>query len=561
MNKSFLYSVIIGALLFLNACSKDTDPNKEPTSNDDTIAPTIEFSIAGIGQSSTDQPIIVGGQIEVNIDAKDAAGIQKVEAFINTTKVGEDTIAPYEIIIDLSGYSSASGKNILDENAILKIVATDTNGNEATVEQEMIIETGTPLITINFPSDFFDPQKARIYVFASAVDGKLLDVKRVFQDTGQIILRTSEKFDDDDEFSLTFGEYFTGTYGNSTVLTTLQNLKPSSLPVLNLKTFPRFESGAISPSSFPISGFDPDDIFNSNAYGLGYSGGIDFQQQEFHMDRRTSTPSNLSTDKIYFSLKNETLNEYSYAILDWDLPDNFTLEQSLLTQDGIEQRFYQTSLGSGDYVSSMTILGYFSDNEFENNIFHYISNSSYGFLPSQGAPYFFNTNIYKTRYEFTMKDYFMAGNGEPSSTFQDLNWTIDYTQNGREIDLDKTGTGHSVGKVYLGTEAPVTINGLNVSYGWNLVFNSQTTDKVVLPEIPDELKSWGFYSFYENNDLFIWQTELKRYEGLPSYDDYLDKVIKNNEYFYNVSPVMESKYKRGDSLEGYYFKGSSFLVD
>jgi len=561
MKNSILILLVIPILIF-QSCSKDPEPNKEQVLVDDVVAPTINFSISGIDESSSNQPIVVSDQIEISIDAKDASGIQKVEAFINATKVGEDTTEPYEIIIDLSGYSSTSGKSRLDENAVLKVVATDTNGNEAEIEQNIIIETGIPLITINFPTDYFDPQKARIYVFASAVDGKLLDVKRVFQDTEQIILKTTEEFGSDDEFSLTFGEYITGSYGNNTELTTLQNLKPSSLAVLNLKTYPRFESGSISPSSFPIAGFDPDDVFNSTAYGFMYSGGINFQEQEFNIDRRTSIPSNLGTDSIYFWLKNETLNEYSYAILDWDLPVDFTLDQSLMTQDGVEQRFFQTSFGSGDYVTSMTILGYFSDNDFENNIFHYISNSSYGFLPTQGAPYFFNNTIHKTRYEFAMKDYFTAGNGEPLETYQDLDWTLDFSQNGREIDIEKTGTGHILGKLTLGTENPTMIDGFNVSYGWNLIFNSESTDKIILPELPEDLKSWGFNSFYEGNDLHIWQAEIKRYEGLSNYNDYLDKVIKNNEHFYNVSPNVESRFKRSDpSLEGYYFKFSSFLID
>lgn len=735
--KKIIFFLLVPALAIFS-CSKDSKSSVEP----DVVAPTVDFSIAGFSNTTPGVAILVSNQIEININAQDSGGISKVEAFINDEKVGEDSTAPFQIIVDISSFSSKktiSGKykdyvleisatdiagnttsttqtinidnelptisgvsivedqilngdtneltfsvsdneglesvaiylndelllEVVDENYatnidstelqegsnILRIEAKDDAGNigqhmvnfivdntgplvsienfsndnivdqlftvmpevtdnyseisqvEFLLGEEQIalfntsanydfefdprphptgtntiivkatdnlgnesitefpIEIYRRLITINMPSNFYNPQIARIYVFASDSEGKTLSVRRIEQGTEQVVLRTMNNIDADAEFSLTFGEYYSGSFGNSTELTTLQNLRPSKLGVLNLKTAPRFDNIPTSPVSFPINGFDSNDVINTASYGFGYSGGYNSITQEFSTDRRRNTTSTTNTDIMYIPLDNNTLNEYRYLIVDWDLPSDFILDYDQFTQDGIEQRFYQTSLGSGDYVSSINFTGYFNEDDYQNNVWHNIGGSAYGFLPAQGGPYFYNTGLYKSRYEFTMKDYYTARNGEPLALFTDLNWSIDHSMTGKEISIIKSGMGHHIGKIYLGTESPQNINGLDLSYGWNIIFNSETSDKVVIPEIPEEMQTWGFYEFYQNDDLNLWQVEIKRYEGISSYDDYLDKIIKDNNHFYTISPIMESKFQSVVNPEGYYFRGTNFLLD
>lgn len=732
-------SILFIAFSILCSCSSDSsDPTPEP----DTVAPTVDFAIAGISDSSNSQTVVVSSQIQINVDADDESGIAKVETFIDGEKVGEDTTSPYQITIDVSSYASKNNLTAKFTDYTLKITVTDTSGNETSKEQVIHIDNELPsitevsltegqviggdtntvtfnvsdnegfnsvktylndtileevtegineinlntlelsdgenflkieatdlannittfevpfiadnigpeitleslvagqivdepiqlnpdvsdanstiasvefflandtqvvlegdvtyswdldpsafnpgsisifikatdglgnessaefpieilrrLITINIPEDFYNPIWARMYVFASAPDGKVVDSERIFQDSQEVILRTSSDQIFTQEYSLTFAKYTSGTYGNTAQFSTLQNLNPSNLETLNLKTEPRFENGPRDPYLFSMKGFDPDDIFNSTAYGFGYSGGLNTLNQQLVLDRRKNVTNEVNTDKIYLWLKNETLDEYTYTILDWELPSDFTLDYGLFNQEDIERRFYQTSLGIGQYRSSINIYGYFNESDFENNVFHNINNSAYGFLPSQGGAYYFNTSIYKTRYEFTMKDYHTVRNGEPLTLFNDLDWTIDYTVNSKEVNLMKTGNGHSVGKIYFHTDGPQLVNGLNISFDWNIVFDSQTTEKIILPEIPDEIQTWGFYNLYQNDNFNIGQVEIRRYNGLSTYGDYLQEVIKNNNYFYTVSSTMESKYKRGDGLEGIYFKVSDFLID
>ena len=80
----------------LCSCSSDSeDPAPEP----DTVAPTVDFTIAGISDPSNSQTVVVSNQIQINVDADDESGIAKVEAFIDGEKVGEDTTPPYQITV------------------------------------------------------------------------------------------------------------------------------------------------------------------------------------------------------------------------------------------------------------------------------------------------------------------------------------------------------------------------------------------------------------------------------------------------------------------------------
>ena len=94
------------SIFVLFSCSSESD---EPTPEPDVIAPVVDFSILGSSSSSNSETPIVSNQIVVEIDANDAGGVAKVEAFINNEKVGEDTTAPYQITIDVSIVFSAAG--------------------------------------------------------------------------------------------------------------------------------------------------------------------------------------------------------------------------------------------------------------------------------------------------------------------------------------------------------------------------------------------------------------------------------------------------------------------
>lgn len=148
MKYSKFPALLVACITMLYACSSDSeDPTPEPVP--DTIAPEVEFTIPGNttgGSSSTETPVI-SNQLIINVDAKDAGGIAKVEAFINDQKVGEDTVAPYQITIDVSSYASKNASTGKFTDYTLKITVTDTSGNESSKERIIHIDNELPSIT------------------------------------------------------------------------------------------------------------------------------------------------------------------------------------------------------------------------------------------------------------------------------------------------------------------------------------------------------------------------------------------------------------------------------
>ena len=137
-----LTALFISGIIY--ACSSDSeDPAPEP----DTTAPTVDFNIAGISNNTGTGPVVVSGEIVVNVSAQDSGGVAKVEAYIDDQKVGEDTTAPFQIIIDISGYTSKIAQTAKFKDYVLKIVVTDTSGNSSSKEEIINIDNEIPSIT------------------------------------------------------------------------------------------------------------------------------------------------------------------------------------------------------------------------------------------------------------------------------------------------------------------------------------------------------------------------------------------------------------------------------
>jgi hypothetical protein len=735
-------AILLIAISFFYACSSDSE-NPAPAPVPDTLAPEVDFSISGNSSSTNSETPVLSNQFVVQVDAQDTGGVAKVEAFINNEKVGEDSNAPYQITIDISGY--ASKKNLTGKftDYLLKVTATDTSGNETSKEQIIHIDNELPtitavslgdgqviggdtnlvtfdvedneglssvksylngtllhehidgtyeinlntselsdgensfkieavdladnlttydvvfisdntgpeitleslvagqivdepvqlnpdvsdanstiasvefligdasqvvlegdvnyswdldpgainpgstsifikatdglgnessaefpieilrrLITINVPVGFFNPNSARLFVFASGMDGKLLDVERIYSDTEMVRLHTDNETGGDFEYMLTFGEYSTGSFGNASEFTTVQNINPTTLPQINLNTYFKFEP-SFQSNQYPTADFDPDDIQNLSADGRDYAGGFSADTNgntTVYIEQRRNANSDLWSDSIYLQLFNYALNEYSYAVLDWTIDPELVVTPSLFTTQDVERKVYQPIMNGQSFESTaMQLYGYFDQDDFNNNTYNNIWSHGYGYLPIEGIPYYISNVFSDYRYNIRINDYFTERTGQPEASFTPVDWTIDYTFLDNQINVTNSGVGHTVGKIFIDSDTPEVINGLNVSYRWNLVYDSQKQNQVILPEIPEEIQSWGFYSIYENGGFKVRQVEIKGYQGIPDYNTYLDGVIKNNKYPYTVSPKMESKFK--STIPGYYNRAPNFLLD
>ena len=735
-------AILLIAISFFYACSSDSE-NPAPAPVPDTLAPEVDFSISGNSSSTNSETPVLSNQFVVQVDAQDTGGVAKVEAFINNEKVGEDSNAPYQITIDISGY--ASKKNLTGKftDYLLKVTATDTSGNETSKEQIIHIDNELPtitavslgdgqviggdtnlvtfdvedneglssvksylngtllhehidgtyeinlntselsdgensfkieavdladnlttydvvfisdntgpeitleslvagqivdepvqlnpdvsdanstiasvefligdasqvvlegdvnyswdldpgainpgstsifikatdglgnessaefpieilrrLITINVPVGFFNPNSARLFVFASGMDGKLLDMERIYSDTEMVRLHTDNETGGDFEYMLTFGEYSTGSFGNASEFTTVQNINPTTLPQINLNTYFKFEP-SFQSNQYPTADFDPDDIQNLSADGRDYAGGFSADTNgntTVYIEQRRNANSDLWSDSIYLQLFNYALNEYSYAVLDWTIDPELVVTPSLFTTQGVERKIYQPIMNGQSFESTtMQLFGYFDQDDFNNNNHNNIWSHGYTYLPTEGIPYYISNVFSDYRYNIRINDYFTERTGQPEASFTPVDWTIDYTFLDNQINVTNSGVGHTVGKIFIDSDTPEVINGLNVSYRWNLVYDSQKQNQVILPEIPEEIQSWGFYSIYENGGFKVQQVEIKGYQGIPDYNTYLDGVIKNNKYPYTVSPKMESKFK--STIPGYYNRAPNFLLD
>ncbi|MDF0708719.1 Ig-like domain-containing protein [Flagellimonas okinawensis] len=138
--------VALTSLIVLFSCSSDSE-NPVPEPEPDVVAPEVDFTIPGSTGGTTSQPPVFSNQIVVDIDATDAGGVAKVEAFLNNEKVGEDTTAPYQITIDISNYASKNNLTGKFTDYTLKITVTDTSGNESSKEEIIHIDNELPAIT------------------------------------------------------------------------------------------------------------------------------------------------------------------------------------------------------------------------------------------------------------------------------------------------------------------------------------------------------------------------------------------------------------------------------
>ena len=126
------------------ACSSEKE-EIDPLESDIT-PPSLQLSFAGFTFVSEGTPILVSNQVVININAQDANGISKVEAYLNGDKVGEDTSAPFQIIVDVSQLESKSASGNYKEYT-LEIVATDRAGNTASKQQLINVDNELPVIS------------------------------------------------------------------------------------------------------------------------------------------------------------------------------------------------------------------------------------------------------------------------------------------------------------------------------------------------------------------------------------------------------------------------------
>jgi Big-like domain-containing protein len=551
MPRTIHYCLLLLLFSFIYySCSKDSDnPQKDDV---DTTAPTLNFSITGV-DTSLNEPIILSENIEINIEATDKSGINKVEAFINNEKVGEDTSEPFNLNIDISVYASKSGKNNSDLNTTLKIVATDKAGNKATLEKNIIIITRTLLLDINIPDGFINSFFENIYVFASDMDGNYLDstTEPITSSTRKIKIFAPENFDLTKEFMITFMTFNPGSERSFSYASTFQNLTMDNPKEINLKVPERFS--VIEDKFLPAVGFG-NNIFPTGD-GVDYRTSLNASEEEWLFETlRSETTNDRTTDKIYLSyILNWDPTNYHYLFIDRPLPEDFQLDASSFeNSNSVTGSISFSNLQQAPRPNaSLKIYGYESETDFQNNIFHTLWDIGIGNF-SFPIGYSYYDSFHQYRYALTIENFRTTGLGLPLEEYTIPNWTVNPIIQNNRVILNKTGEGHSIGRVSLHEDQE------NDIYDWRILFDSESVDEVVIPQIPEQFQNVPLFTLYGANSFKLQQTEISKFEGITNFGHYLTDIIKENR---NIDIYSNKKETIFHSDPEAYFQFNDFIFD
>lgn len=475
------------------------------------------------------QDEIVDESLEFHVIAEDVySEIDSIKIFINDTFIRSSDSATLDLDFNPNDYPTG--------DTTLRISAIDAIGNESIKEFSFVIKR--LLLKITIQNDFLDPAIAEFYVFASSSSGDLLDIKPLTFTTSLIKLNTFTEVFPETEYMLNFAFLYRGV-GESTYIKTIQNIKPATLDKIDLKT-PERKSNlkqntyqtSDMPNAISIVGEGTD-------YNASYNMGNEFYIEDYKIEN-----IDVESNQYYIYYHNTLNNNYAYQFVDKPITSDFYLDYNNFITAGVETRYFNgTAIQDPEKFSDLMLYGYLSANDLENGIEHRLWGHGYQnaiIMGGNGYRYPFNTNFYNYRYKITMENYSIEAIGEPLEYYNAPDWSIDYTYSSsdKKFSLNKSGSTHNIGKIVM------DLADNNSYYTWTVLFDSQSTTEVILPTLPEELQSWNIINYDTTGDFNIEQIEVKRYEGLDTYDAFLQTVIKNSTYKqHKVSDKIESIYK------------------
>ncbi len=529
--KKTIVPLLSALLILFHGCSKDSEPadKVEP----DTIAPEAGFSITGFDTSTT-EPLLLKGQIEINVNATDQGGIGKVEAFIDDTKVGEDVSSPYKIVVDLNSFLSSTDKSSDDFSGVLKIVVSDKAGNQTIVLKNIVITTPTALIKLTIPEGYLRPFFKTVYVFASDMDGNLLEstTTPILPTTRTLTLYAPENFDSEKEFMLTFMTFNQSSL-TSSFATTYQNLTLENPKEIELKVPERFTT--VNNQIFETTGFPEHLQFNGD--GTDYRTSLYSRTQEWlFSELRPDTSPERTSNKIHLSYHSiGDFTDYYYLFLDRPLPEDFQLNiNDFENVNSVTKSILFTNFQHRPEIqTSVSIFGYENEGDVQNDIYHTLwalRTGNFAF-PMQ---YNYNNSFYQYRHQLRMEHFYSEGIGLPKDEYTIPSWTLDPVIQNNSVVLNKTGQGHTVGRLNFmkGNESFI--------YDWRILFDSDKTDEIVVPKLPEPFQNSPLANDISSGNLNIRQLEISNFSNITTYGDYITKTVKEQKDIYEVSDGRET---------------------
>jgi len=493
---------------------------------------TVSFFADNTGPDITLQSIVEGQILDEPISLEpqvsdEYSDVESLEILYGETSLElfDSSTSSYQLDFDPDQHQVGDGAIIL--------VAKDNLGNSNQITFN--IKILRLLLKIAIPEGYLSPNiPTNHFVFASKMDGSVIDQKEIIFETREVKLHAFEEFENDKDFTITFASL--GSNGVSSYLYSIANLNRQHPKQLNLKLPKRFRGD--SATYYPINGFsDTTQLF---CFGRGY---YFSSSAEGDTLIQTFVPSNhsLQSDVIYIYGFNPLNNFYNYQFVNQPIASDFEMDFDNFSTQNIQGRQFSTT--PVEFLNNnskfLTVYGFQNQLEVDNDLFHQIWQYGYDENVNVSGSFNFNLNtqFFEYAHDVVIGNYQSKGLGLPQENIIIPNWSIDYTFQNNKFSLLKSGTGHVIGEIFLE-------GGYDVSspYQWNLVFDSNKNQEIVLPEIPEEFQNFSFYSQYRNADLAPKKVGLQRYDNVNDYKDYLESIVKMNKAFGRSAPRSEGIY-------------------
>ena len=390
------------------------------------------------------------------------------------------------------------------------------------------------LITINLSDNILNEYIINSVVFASRMDGSLLASKRFNNSDKTIILKTDKEVAIDEEFMLTFALTDNGT---ATGLLTYANLTREKLSSINLKTPVRLTEGVennYSAINFQLT----DNITSSGGENpLDSPYRILMNQNSENFSLVINEGIEVPIETIYlFGQQYSGFDKDSYLFLDLPLMDNFILDKNDFKFDELEAKSFYVSnpnISKFNRSSYFNLFGYLNENDIAINRFHKLSFTS-ARLDNENR-YSMNTIFSNYWFNLYNGNYYAERKGLPMQNYDIPELAIDYTLVDKTIDINITGQEHEVGKIQL-----VNYENQNMTvYVWNFNFDSKTTTRITIPELPNEMAASMLQGYYDNSTFKVGSVEVYNFFGLNNYEDYLNKLVKDQKHEFDGSDGFE----------------------
>ena len=385
------------------------------------------------------------------------------------------------------------------------------------------------------------------------MDGNYLEstIEPITASIRQIKIYAPEDFDLTKEFMITFMTFNPGNENSFSYATTFQNLTKDNLQEINLKVPERFR--VFENKLVPAIGFE--DNIHPVGSGIDYRTSLNNTDQEWLFQTLIpETTNDLTTNKIYLSyFLDQSFTNYHYLFIDRPLAEDFQLEANNFvnansTSGSISFTNFQQQ---PEIKTSLTVYGYENENDVQKNIYHTLwgQGTTNFSLP---IIYSYNDSFYQYRHRLSIENFHTEGLGLPLEEYTIPNWTLNPVVQNNKVILNKTGEGHSIGRISLQEDQEKDI------YEWRILFDSEKTNEVVIPKIPEQLQNIPFFTLYESNSFELQQTEISKFEGINNYGHYLSEIIKENRNINNYSDKKETIFQSNPMI---YFQFNDFVFD